>query len=56
MWLVVVGVLAVVLKLAGVVDWSWPATLTPLWLMIAWFIVRALFSGVSDDWKSGGGK
>lgn len=40
----------VVLKLCDVVTWSWWGVLAPLWLAVAWFVVRSLFAGVAKDW------
>ena len=42
------GVAFIILKLIGVIDWSWVWVLCPFWFTIAFFIVILIIAAIAD--------
>lgn len=48
-----IGIVFIVLKLVGVIHWSWFWVLSPFWLpfFIVGFFLTALYALVTESWK-----
>lgn len=47
----VVQIVLIVLKLVGVIDWSWGVVLTPLWIDITLLVVIVFWLWLKDAWR-----
>lgn len=47
----VVQIVLIVLKIVGVIDWSWRVVLIPLWIDIILLVVIVFWLWLKDAWR-----